>query len=37
MKFVKTKASMLQFDTRRRFTGLVIFKPSEDKVRKRGK
>ena len=36
-KFLKKFPVMLQFDTRRRFTGLVIFKPSEDKVRKRRK
>jgi len=28
---------MLQFDKRRRFTGLVIFKPNPDTARRRSK
>ena len=36
-KFLKKFPVMLQFDRQNQFTGLVIFKPSEDRIRKRGK
>lgn len=34
-KFLKTFPVMLQFDQRRRFTGLLIFKPGDESTRKR--
>ena len=35
-KLLKKFPVMLQFDKQNQFTGLVIFKPSDDKARKRG-